>query len=106
MKKLIHYTPRILTALLTLFFALFILEGFSNGFNPVDFWPNLIVTIFMASITYTAWKHPKIGGSIFVVLGIFFVLFFHGSLLIGLLIGGITSMSGVLFLVDDYERQV
>jgi hypothetical protein len=104
MKKIIHYTPRILVTLLTIFFGLFILEGFTNGFNRADFWVDLIVTLFMASMTYIAWKHSKIGGFIFVILGIFFIFFFHGSLLIGLTIGGITAMSGVLFLIDDYER--
>jgi len=45
MKKFIYYLPRILSILIVVFLAMFILEGFSPGFGWQDFLVHLLMTL-------------------------------------------------------------
>ncbi len=104
MKKFIHYLPRILSIILIIFFALFIAEGFNPTFSWADSLYHLIITLVVLIITIIAWKKPKIGGWIFVVLGIFFMVFFSKPISNGLMIGSVPLVIGILFLIEEYNK--
>jgi hypothetical protein len=99
MSKIIYCLPRIISILIVLFFGIFILEGFGPGFNSQDLLSHLILALVVLAITIVSWKWPKVGGWLFVFLGILFSWFFHPLWLNGFIIGGVTLLSGVLFLI-------
>jgi hypothetical protein len=72
MKKILFYLPRIFSIMLVAFFALFILEGFDPNFG----WQSGLMHFFLAfvilAVTILAWKKPKLGGWLFIILGLYF----------------------------------
>jgi hypothetical protein len=105
MKNIFYYLPRILSILITLFFGVFILEGFSPGFGLQDALSHLLQTFVVLGITIVAWKWQKIGGCLFVLLGVFFSMFFHPFWWNGLAFGGFFLLIGVLFLLPQSSRK-
>lgn len=99
MKKIIYYLPRVLAVLLTLFFGIFILEGFGSDFRIGDLLAHFSLALLLAMATFIAWKYSKIGGWAFIIIGLFFGFFFHPLLWTGLVIGGTTAIIGILFLI-------
>lgn len=100
MKKITHYLPRVLAVLIVLFFGVFILEGFGPGFGWQDLISHLLPTLIVLAITIMAWKRPKIGGWLFIGMGVFAGLFFHPFIFNGLAFGGVFALTGILFLAD------
>lgn len=105
MKKIIYWLPRILAVLITLFFGIFIWEGFGYNFTWRDSLIHFLTTLILIIITAAAWKYPRIGGWIFIAFGIFSLFFFRPLLWIGLLIGGILIIAGILFLNERIKKQ-
>lgn len=101
MKKLIYYLPRIVSILMVAFFAIFILEGFGAGAKWQDGVFHFILALVVLLVAITAWKLPKIGGFVFIALGIFFFFFFYPFWWNGLIIGGLPLMTGFLFLRES-----
>ncbi|MBE3128229.1 MAG: hypothetical protein IMZ60_00930 [Actinobacteria bacterium] len=107
MNKFIYYFPRILTILIVAFMAMFILEGFSPGFGWQDSLMHLLVTLIALGATILAWKRPKIGGWIFVLLGLglmYLLLFFRQQWWNGIIVGGILLLTGILFLIEGFRK--
>jgi hypothetical protein len=106
MKKFIYYLPRILSILIVSFLALFILEGFSPGFGWQDSLMHLLMALIALGATIVAWKWPKIGGWIFVLLGLKFLLmiFREPSWNNGMIIGGILLLTGILFVIEGFRN--
>jgi hypothetical protein len=107
MKKFIYYLPRILAILIVTFLALFILEGFSPGFGWQDSFYHLIITLILLGGTILAWKRPKIGGWIFILLGllIYLNMIFRQQWWGGIIIGGILLLTGILFLTEGFRKK-
>lgn len=102
MKKFTRYLARTLAILIVGFFAIFILEGFSPGFNWQDALSHLLLTVVILGITIVAWKWPRIGGWFFVILGGYYLLMIlKDQWTNGLIIGLIPIITGILFLTDD-----
>lgn len=100
MKKIIHYLPRILSALLVVFFGLFILEGFDPSFHWQDSVMHLIITLIVLIPTIIAWKNPRVGGWLFVLLGILAMFFVRPPVYNGLIFGGVFFLTSALFIAD------
>ncbi len=100
MKKNIYYLPRAILGLIVAFLYFFVLaEGISPQFSLGDaFWHFVTATIVLL-ITILAWKKPKIGGFIFVSLGIFwsFLALRRGFWTAGLTWPSIPIITGILF---------
>ena len=108
MKKFLFYLPRILSVLIIALIAPFVLEGFSPGFTWVDSLMHLLVVLFVLVATIVAWKYPKIGGWIFVVIGLkYLVMVFRpgNDLVTGLIFGGIPALAGILFLAEGFRKK-
>jgi energy-coupling factor transporter transmembrane protein EcfT len=79
---------------------MFILEDSSPKFNWQDSLSHAILALLVLAITIAAWIRPKIGGYIFIALGIFFLIFFHATWWIGWAMFGIPVILGILALIE------
>ncbi len=105
MKKIIYYLSRVISVLLIIFFAIFILEGFGPEARWQDALSHVIMTMIVLAITIVAWKQPKIGGFFFIALGIFFYMFFHTSWWSGLIMSTTPFLLGILFLIEGFSSK-
>jgi hypothetical protein len=107
MKKILFYLPKILSSLIFLFFAMFVLEGFSPEFGRQDSLMHGLLALAFLVITFISWRWPRLGGWLFVVIGSFFVFQFIGFGGIGaLIIGGVVLATGTLFLAQARSSKV
>jgi hypothetical protein len=98
MQKFIYFLPRALAVLITIFFAIFILEGFSPEFSWQDSLAHFGVALIMLLATIFAWKKPKIGGWFFILAGIYFIK--------GLFVAIPLLLSGILFLAEGFGKKI
>ena len=82
--KLLYWTPRILSILLAVFISLFALDVFGEGYS---FWEavlglliHLVPTYLVIIATLIAWKWEITGGSMFIGLGLFYILMTRGRM--------------------------
>jgi len=88
------------------FFALFILEGLGPDFGWQDSLSHLFSTLVVLSAAIVAWKWPKIGGLIFVAVGIALLfMLFKAQWLSALIIGGVPLLTGGLFLLEGFKKK-
>ncbi|MDD3386758.1 MAG: hypothetical protein PHU17_00785 [Candidatus Pacebacteria bacterium] len=91
---------KILSIIIVFLFAIFILEGFGDNFNLMDSLSHLLLTLVILGITILAWKKPSIGGWIFILLGLSYLINnFNTHYLSLLLFAGIPCLTGILFLI-------
>ncbi|MDD5182472.1 MAG: hypothetical protein PHC66_04905 [Candidatus Nanoarchaeia archaeon] len=108
LKKAIHWTPRVLSILFILFLSVFALDIFDMSLGIwgtiVGLFMHLIPNFLLIGILVVAWKWERIGGILFIVLGIVFTLFFqtYQNIMSFLLISGPVFLVGILFIVDWY----
>lgn len=99
-KNFLYYVPRILAALIVAFFGMFALEVFSPEFDWGDSLSHLSLTFIVFVVAVVAWKQPKIGGWLFLVLAMFFAIFFHPLLWNGLALAAAPCVAGLLFILE------
>jgi hypothetical protein len=72
--RLFHWLPRIFCILAILFISIFALDSFSPGHTIWQqlgaFFIHLIPTYVLTALLFVAWKWEKIGGIIFIVIGL------------------------------------
>lgn len=105
MKKIIYYLPRALSILVVGFFAIFILEGFGPEFTWRDSLMHGLLALAVLIITLASWKWPKIGGWIFIVFGLRYLLSASGLQWWLFIIGGIPLIVGILFLIEGFKKK-
>lgn len=105
MNKIIYYLDRLLSIIIVGFFAIFILEGLSPQFSWKDSLGHLVPTLIALAITIVAWKKPKIGGWLFVLFGIFCLVFLGANSGIGLVIALTPLVTGLLFLSEAFFKK-
>ncbi len=104
MKKIIHYIPRILSIIIVGFLAVFILEAFDSNFGWQAGLTHLIVALVALIITIIAWAKPKLGGWLFIVVGLIYLLSAIQQKMWGSLLWGIIPLiTGILFLVGKNQ---
>lgn len=109
--KYLYWTPRILTILFIVFMSILTLDVFDAGYSFLE----LLVALFMHLIPVSiltvilliAWRWEKIGGIIFIVLGLLFTLFFqtYSHLLSFFVISCPVFLIGVLFLMNKKKAK-
>jgi len=118
--KLFHWLPRILCIMAILFISLFALDAFSHGESTWDqilgFLMHLIPSFVLIGILLIAWKWEKIGGIIFILLGLGLspFIFKHNYAMnnsISMSLGVIALITlpfvlvGILFLVSHFKKK-
>jgi len=103
--KVLRQAPYILAVLFALFISIFAFDVFGEGYSvseaTIGFLIHLVPTYFVVIALLIARKNKTIGGSLFILLGIFYTIFTRGrfDLLTYLLIPGTCFLIGVLFLL-------
>jgi len=110
-KRMRYWTPRILGILVTVFVSLFALDVFGEGYS---FWEtvvalamHLIPTAIILIILAIAWRRERIGGFLFIVLGMLYITLFWdpSRWLAYLIISGPLFLIGVLFIYNGCYRE-
>lgn len=110
-KKILFWTPRVLGILIAIFISLFALDVFIEGYS---FWEtimallmHLIPTVIFLVILGIAWRWERIGGILFILLGLLYITLFWDpdQLPAYLLISGPLFLAGIFFLLDGYIRK-
>jgi hypothetical protein len=105
-KGFLHWLPRILAIAFILFLSIFALDVFDgrSGFwmTLAAFLIHLIPSLVLFAITVVAWHNEKVGGILFLILGLVFTFFFetYKEISIFLAISGPVFLTGILFLVN------
>lgn len=80
MNKIIYWLPRAIVILFILFFSVFSLDVFSEEGTVLEKAVGLLMhnipTIILVLALVFAWKKEKMGGYLFIVLGLLFAFFF------------------------------
>jgi len=118
--KLLHWTPRILCILAILFVSLFALDSFEEGKTIgqqlLAFAIHLIPSFVLILFLIIAWKWEKIGGIIFMLIGLgfspwLFIRNYNMSQSIGNAALVVLSISipfiiiGLLFIISFYKKK-
>lgn len=110
--QLLYWAPRVLGILTAIFVSIFSLDVFGAGYN---FWQtvialamHLIPTLVIVIILLIAWRWERIGGFLFIALGVLYVLLFWDPTRwpAYLLISGPLFLVGILFILDGYYRDL
>lgn len=110
-RKILFWTPRVLGVLIALFISIFALDVFMEGYG---FWEtiaallmHLIPTAIVLVILGIAWRWEKIGGILFILLGVLYITLFWDPdrLPAYLMISGPLFLVGILFLLDGFVRK-
>jgi len=110
-KKALYWAPRILAILFIIFVSLFALDVFAEGYGFLEtivaLFMHLVPTYLLIIALLVAWKHEHIGGIIFIILGIFYIIMAWSNLtfIIFLILPGFLFLIGILFLLNKYLKQ-
>jgi len=114
--KFIVWTPRVLSILFIIFLGLMSLDVFDEN---IGFWGaalglfiHNIPAIILSIVLIISWKHEIVGGIIFILSGLLYILFaiiraetWQIALLWILQISGIAFLIGILFLIGWRKKQ-
>jgi hypothetical protein len=100
-KRILFWTPRLLSILFAIFISLFALDVFGEGYT---FWAtilallmHLIPTGIVLLALALAWRRERIGGLLFIGLGLLYLVRFQGQHWSAYL-----ALSGPLFLIGVF----
>jgi len=109
-KKILYWLPRIVAILFILFISMFAFDVFSEysllGEILVALFMHLVPSFFLVAAAVIAWRWPIVGGVLFIVLGLFSVVFFntYDEVLSLLLISTPPVILGLLFIRHGWHR--
>ncbi len=110
MNRVLFWTPRVVGILFTAFVSLFAFDVFAEGYG---FWEailalliHLVPTGLLLITLAIAWRYERLGGMLFIALGIFYVVAFWGRVEWPgyLLIAGPAILTGLLFWLAGWYR--
>lgn len=104
-----YWLPRILGILLAVFLSLFAFDVFTEGYGfwevLVALFMHLVPTFLLVVALVVAWRWERLGGLLFIGLGVLFWLLLARADLIALLLIGLPAIViGALFLWDGVLR--
>ena len=104
--QIVYWTPRVLAILFILFVSMFALDVFSEGYGLFKLIGALLIhlipTFLLIPTLIISWKWGKIGGIIFVLLGILFIpMVKMREFSVYLVFAGIPFLIGILFIIDS-----
>ena len=106
-KRLMYWSPRILSICLAIFISLFALDVFSEGYGPgktvLALLIHLIPTFLIVIMSIIAWYREGIGGILFLALAASYVIMNGWR---NWIIPGPIFLIGILFLINrKYGKQ-
>ena len=113
--KFLYWTPRILSIIFIIFLALFSLDVFDGNYTffqtLLGLFMHNIPSLFLLITLLISWKHEIVGGIVFILAGIFYILMilinnsFEGSFYGALIIAGPAFFIGILFLLGWLKKK-
>ena len=109
-KGWLFWTPGVLGIVFAGFISIFALDVFGEGYGfwetVVALFMHLIPTFLVLIALVVAWRWERVGGVLFVLLGVAYILMAYPSesLVAYLIISGPLILVGVLFLVSGCRR--
>jgi len=105
----LYWTPRILGIIFAVFISIFALDVFEEYKFPevlVALFMHLVPTYLVVGALILAWKWERIGGILFLGLGLFYIIITWGKfdLISYLIISGPVTLIGILFLVNSFKK--
>jgi hypothetical protein len=106
MKRLLIWTPRILCILFAIFVSIFALDVLDEGRG---FWTtllalliHLIPTAIVIVVLAMSWRWEWVGGAIYSLLGILYIVMFRGRFLwwVYVMMSGPMFIAGILFFIN------
>jgi drug/metabolite transporter (DMT)-like permease len=110
-QQLLYWAPRVLCIVTAMFISMFALDVFSEGQGfwgtAVALFMHLIPTFLILVLLFVSWRREWIGGILFILLGVLYVVWawnkpFASSAIP--LISGPLVLTGALFLLNWYYR--
>lgn len=108
--RLLYWAPRVLGILIAIFVSLFALDVFMDGYNfletVVALLMHLVPTYIVLIILFIAWRWERVGGFLFIALGVLYILLFWDPTEwpAYLMISGPLFLVGILFLLCGYYQ--
>lgn len=104
----LHWTPRVLAILFAIFISLFALDVFAEGFGLralMGFLIHLIPTYLIIIALLIAWRWEKIGGVLFIALGLFYIIMVwpRFEFAVYMIIVGPLILIGLLFFISKLD---
>lgn len=105
-KKLLLWSPRVLSILFIMFLSLFAFDVFSGDATLIEkiggFLIHLIPSYLLIFILLISWKKPLVGGVMFLILSIVFTLYFktYTAVLNFLIVSFPVAIIGGLFILS------
>lgn len=118
--KIFHWLPRVICILAILFISMFAADSFAPGLTIWQqlgaFFIHLIPSFILVALLILAWKWEKIGGIIFILLGLGLspVIFQHNydmNQSVGMSLGIILAITfpfvlvGILFIISNFIKK-
>lgn len=109
MRRLLHWSPRVLAVGFALFLALFAMDVFgefeSIGGTLIALFMHLIPTFLLLIAAAIAWRNPVSGGALFLLLGVLSIVQFdtYEHPISFLLVSFPAFVVGVLFIWDGWQ---
>jgi hypothetical protein len=105
--RLLLWAPRVLAILFAAFISIFALDVFGEGYS---FWETIVALVMHLVPTAVvlvalaiAWRWQRVGGLLFIALGLLYILIFReGDWIAYLLISGPLFLTGALFLLSGW----
>ena len=111
MRNVLFWTPRVLMIIFILFISLFALDVFKgdkSGLSKIgSFLIHLIPSAILTVLLILSWRREWIGGIIFFVLGIFYIIIAWGKfpLITYISISGPLFLISILFIINWLSRE-
>jgi hypothetical protein len=110
MKKFLRLAPRILVIIYICFISMFAFDVFAEYAFPevlVALFMHLIPSFALLALLAVAWKRPRLGGALFLILAIFFTIFFklYEDFIVFLIIGLPVYTISILFLLNSNDQK-
>lgn len=101
--KILYLAPRWLGILFVVFISLFATDVFGEGFSWLALFMHLIPSTILLVALIVAWQHEYVGGIVFIILGVFYILMVWDSFLwiTYIVVSGPAIVIGVLFLLNE-----
>ncbi|MBT4850360.1 hypothetical protein HON36_05945 [Candidatus Parcubacteria bacterium] len=102
MDKTLFWTPRAFAILFNLSLAFLAVDIFETGFSWMGLLTHLLPAIICLIVLIIAWFQESIGGLLFIILGIVYIVMFWGDFgfLTYLVMAGPAFVIGILFFVQ------
>ncbi|HHX51605.1 MAG TPA: hypothetical protein GX711_09215 [Clostridia bacterium] len=104
-----YWTPRILAIVFIIFLMLFSLDVISPELTFGEIFVGLFIhnipALVLIIVLIISWKHEIVGGVVFLLTGLLFMIIIAPSELGGLIIAGPALLIGGLFMINWFKKK-